>query len=246
MDFNRKEIPVPENMILYALKYGDIRHLAHYLKYKRIFRSGHFHSKQVPKGIDICRSTFHNHINALIDLGWAEALPTGFRLVSTRKIMKHLASIHHDYKFKGIRHIQNGTISDIISELRRIVLVREHNQLDFVRTAKRLDIRFKQGREIPKYHRDFIANGQTHNTAMSIKMIGQVFRMSSTTGHRLKRRWEAEGSINVTRQEPIIWRENTTYKEFLFFKTTSEYDGRFTYHKGIIYQRQPDNIQCYV
>lgn len=240
------EVGLPENVILYANKHGLTRLLANYAHYKSVYRSAHFHSKQAPECLKITRSTFHNHIEALIDQGWAERLDKGFRLVSVYKISQYLKNLHRDYKCVKKHHFTNGSKSDLVSQLRYITLKRKHRQIDFRDTANRLDIKYTKGDKINKVAKKLITDGLSGNVSMSIKTIGKTWNMSTTTGHRFKKRWEAEGNINVTSQQPELYRSNVSWREFQCFRQT-EYYNQTLFHSGTnIWQSQSDKIQCYV
>lgn len=240
------QVVIPENLILYANKHGWTPQLALYIEYKRVFRSAHFHSKQVPDGLNVSRSSFHNHIEKFIELGWAERLATGFRLISVYKLSKHLKTLHRDYKCTKRHYLTETSKSDLVSGLRYITFKRHKQQIDFATTAKKLDITYTRSSKRNKLAEKLINDGLSGNVAISIKTIGKTWNMSSATGHRYKRRWLAEGNINVTSQQPNLYQTNVSYSEWKRFLKTEDYNQTY-FHSGTnIWQSQSDKIHCYV
>lgn len=239
-------VVVPENIILYANKHGYTPQLALWLKYKQVYTSGHFHSKAVPDCLSVSRSTFHNHIESFIELGWAERLDKGFRFVSVYSISRHLKNLHSDYKCTQKRHLTDGTKSEIVSQLRYVTLKRKQRQIDFRDTAQRLDIKYTKGDKVNKFAKKMITDGLSNNVPMSIKTIGSIWGMSTATGHRFKKRWEAEGNINVTSQPPKLYQSHVSSDGYKMFKQSTEYNQTFFYCNGNIWQSQSDKIYCYV
>lgn len=239
-------VVVPENIILYANKHGYTAILANFLRYKSVFISGHFHDKNVPEGISVCRSTLHNHVESFIELGWAERLDKGFRLVSVYKISEHLKNLHRDYKCTKKHHFENVPKSDLVSKLRYVTLKRKQRQIDFRDTAQKLDIKYTKGDKVNKVAKKMITDGLSNNVPMSIKTIGNIWGMSTATGHRFKKRWEAEGNINVTSQPPKLYQSHVSGDGYKMFKQTPEYNQTFFYCNGNIWQSQSDKIYCYV
>lgn len=237
---------VPENVILYANKNGYTAILANLLRYKAVFTSGHFHSKTPPECLSVCRKTFHNHLKAFVDLGWAERLDGGFRLVSIYKISARLKNLHKDYKCTKRHKFTDGTKSDLVSALREVTLRRKHRQIDFMETAKRIGITKTRSDKRNKFTEKLIVNALSNNVSMSNKTIGRIWGMSSATGHRQKIRLLSEGHIDVTHQQPQLYQSNVPYVAWQHFKKSEDYNQTL-FHSGTnIWQSQSDKIYCYV
>lgn len=246
MVFDKEIIVVPENVVMYANRQMITNELALFLKYKRVFKSGHFHSKSAPEELNICRSTFHNHVKSFIELGWAEKLDHGFRLISIYKIAKDISGIHRKYKFKRLHHFKNGKKADIVSELRQIIFRRKHIHIDFRESAKKQDIFYSPNLRLNKQAKRIIEHGLSNIAAIGIKSIGNLWGMSSATGHRQKMRWQSEGSISVTHQPPLLYQANISQAVYQEFKKSSDYNSTYYHWHNNIYQSQPDQIYRYV
>lgn len=174
--------------------------------------------------------------------GWIRVLGL-FRCIKFPNTLKIFTGIINALKK---HHFENVPKSDLVSKLRYVTLKRKQRQIDFRDTAQRLDIKYTKGDKVNKVAKKLITDGLSNNVPMSIKTIGNIWGMSTTTGHRFKKRWEAEGNINVTTQPPKLYQSHVSGDGYKMFKQTPEYNQTFFYCNGNIWQSQSDKIYCYV
>lgn len=103
LKFKRETIYVNRNLLYHISHTGNLKLLTLFLKLKREYRSGHFHSfSKKPKWYPGSIQTFRRHINKMIDLEWIEKEPKhnkGFRLIS----LTNLYNLYSD-KIELVRH----------------------------------------------------------------------------------------------------------------------------------------------
>lgn len=234
-------------MVLWANFYGCLDEVVMFLMFKRVFRSGHFHSKKVPQSLNVSRPTFNKYLKVFIASGWAQRYQGGFRLIGIRELQKMVYQVDRKYCFSKIITLKNtNNKSNLRSQLRWIVLQHKAKQQQFSRTCENFSIPYSEQRRLPKALKKKIMAGITQ-VEMSCYHMGKYLFRSKSTGYREKDNLYDLNMLRATAQESLVVETNVSAEEWMIFRSKnmgsfwfSQMDG---YHNGIIFEWRPDRIK---
>lgn len=245
--FDRQILKVPANLILWATRFECLDQVAMFLLFKRVHRSGHFHSMKVPADLGISRPTFHKYFKIFLDNGWAHKWGKGFRLLSIYDIQKQIYQVDSCYcfgKFITLKNYKNKY--SLITQLRWIVLHHKYDQIKYAQTCKELSINYSERRKLPKSLKKLVM--ATHiKVQMSVNQIGKSFRRSKTTGQRIKKELRSMRMLQSYTQKPKIIATNVSVEQWYQFSHNHwnrdySFSRTDTFTNGIIFENRPDII----
>lgn len=207
-----------------------------FLQFKRVFRSGNFHSHKVPPSLHISRVTFKKYIQSFLKIGWCEVHGNGFRMKSIRKI-----SLTLPVKFKKVFRLQNGNKAKILTQLRGLVILHKVKHISYVDYCATHGITYSKMKKHSAKIKAVIINGCDGIVQFGTKGIGKAFGRSKATGHRVKRTLMELGQIKRRQVKSKLIMPNADKISLSILR--EKFESLFLMN-GNIYQRQPDFI-CY-
>lgn len=234
-------------MVIAACEDELLDELSMFLLFKRIYRSGHFHSMKVNPKLNITRPTFVKYLRRFIELDWAIIRGNGFTLRSTRVLQKRLYTIDSRFCFSLIIPLTNfKTKAHLRTQLRFIVLQQKYEQIRYATACKALDIQYSGIRKLSKGIRNQIMVRKPRKVQMSVDNIADTFYRSRSTGHREKQYMADLQLLESFSQKMEVVKTNCTWQEYQHFQRWSIKRYVFSicegYNKGIIFKRRPDMI----
>jgi hypothetical protein len=247
--FNKDILRVPENLVLWASRYECVDEVAMLFLFKRIYRSGHYHSMKVPKELGITRPTFRKYLKIFYDNNWVRKRESGFIFLSMRNIQKQIYEVGTEYcfnKFITLKNYKNKF--DLKTQLRWIVLHHKYDQIKYAQTCKDKGIHYSELRKLPKTLKKLVMAAST-KVQMSVFQIGDSFNRSKSTGYRVKTDLERMRMLRAKPQDVKIYKKNVSVEEWYQFQSTRTYsmkDYNYSrtdeYRNGIIFENRPDLI----
>lgn len=213
-----------------------MQELAVFLQFKKVFRSGNFHSHKVPPSLHLSRVTFKKYIQAFLKIGWCEVHGNGFRMKSIRKI-----SLTLPVKFKKVFRLHNGNKAKILTQLRGLVILHKVKHISYVDYCTKHGITYSKLKKHSAKMKAEIINGCEGIVQFGTKGIGKAFGRSKTTGHRVKRTLMLLGQLKRRQSKSKLIMRNADISSLNVLR--EQFTNLFMIGRNIM-QRQADFI-CY-
>lgn len=211
--FRKNVVTIPVQLIEPVCRKGNVKFLTLWMKLKRDFRSGHFHSfDKKPSWYPGSKETFRRHINNMVELKWIvkEKRNKGFRLISYQKLWdlelntKQKEKSDYCKKFKSF---DNCSFSELLFEIQkyavRINYMQQIDNIAKVNTNKQNIVSEKlRDKWFEALKRKYLKNvcmladlKRQNRTSLSCKGMGKLFGKSEYYGNQIYHQFIDDGFL---------------------------------------------------